>query len=167
MQLIKSWTWKSSKLSNRRSNFIELSKQTNSFTREVAHQGPSSTEVSSSHGGTQWNGDYCFLRGEEWSKWILVATHQVHLDPTIVSFSFSVSLIVAQFTIFSNFSGPKLPEPFWGPKRPFLGNLPPTIFLSKNLLFRHSPQRDLSNGLSCTSNGDNMTKSRPRESTWR
>ena len=29
--------------------------------------------------------------------------------PTIVSFSFSVS---AQLTIFSNFSGPELPEPF-------------------------------------------------------
>ena len=25
---------------------------------------------------------------------------------------FSVSLIIAQFTIFSSFSGPKLPEPF-------------------------------------------------------
>jgi hypothetical protein len=31
---------------------------------------------------------------------------------TIVSFSFSVSLIVAQFTIFSSFLGPELPEPF-------------------------------------------------------
>ena len=32
--------------------------------------------------------------------------------PTIFSFIFSVSLIVAQFTIFSSFSGPELPEPF-------------------------------------------------------
>jgi hypothetical protein len=32
---------------------------------QVAHQGPSSTEVSSSHGGTQRNGDHCFLREEE------------------------------------------------------------------------------------------------------
>ena len=32
---------------------------------KVAHRGPSSTEVSSSHGGTQHNGDHCFLRGEE------------------------------------------------------------------------------------------------------
>jgi hypothetical protein len=31
---------------------------------------------------------------------------------TIVSFIFSVSLIVAQFTTFSSFSGPELPEPF-------------------------------------------------------
>jgi hypothetical protein len=33
--------------------------------RQVAHQGPSSAEVSSSHGGTQRNGDHCFLREEE------------------------------------------------------------------------------------------------------
>jgi hypothetical protein len=32
--------------------------------------------------------------------------------PTIVSFGFSVSLIVAQFTIFGNFYGPELLEPF-------------------------------------------------------
>ena len=32
--------------------------------------------------------------------------------PTTVSFSFLVFVIVAQFTIFSIFSGPKLPEPF-------------------------------------------------------
>jgi hypothetical protein len=31
---------------------------------------------------------------------------------TIVSFGFLVSLIVAQFTIFSSFSGPELPEQF-------------------------------------------------------
>ena len=32
--------------------------------------------------------------------------------PTIVSFSFSVSLIVAQFTIFGRFLDPELLEPF-------------------------------------------------------
>jgi len=32
--------------------------------------------------------------------------------PTTVSFSFSISLIIVQFTIFSSFSGPKLPESF-------------------------------------------------------
>jgi hypothetical protein len=32
--------------------------------------------------------------------------------PTIISFSFSISLIVAQFTIFGSFSSPELPEPF-------------------------------------------------------
>ena len=47
---------------------------------KVAHQGPSSTEVSSSHGGTQRNGDHCFLRGEEWSRRILLATHLFLLD---------------------------------------------------------------------------------------
>ena len=32
--------------------------------------------------------------------------------PATVSFSFSVSVIVAQFTIFSRFSGPELLDPF-------------------------------------------------------
>ena len=32
-----------------------------------------------------------------------MAIHLFHLDPTIVSFSFLVSLIVAQFTIFGSF----------------------------------------------------------------
>ena len=32
--------------------------------------------------------------------------------PTTISFSFPVSLIVAQFTILGSFRGPKLPEPF-------------------------------------------------------
>ena len=32
---------------------------------QVAHEGPSSAKVSSSLGGTQRNGDHCFLRGEE------------------------------------------------------------------------------------------------------
>ena len=32
-----------------------------------------------------------------------MATHLFHLDPIIVSFSFLVSLIVAQFTIFGSF----------------------------------------------------------------
>ena len=42
--------------------------------------------------------------------------------PQLSLSAFSVSLIVAQLTIFSSFSGPKLPKPFWGPKRRFLGN---------------------------------------------
>jgi hypothetical protein len=32
---------------------------------QLLHQGPSSAEVSSSHGGTQRNGDHCFISGEE------------------------------------------------------------------------------------------------------
>jgi len=41
--------------------------------------------------------------------------------PTIVSFSFSVRLILAQFTIFSSFSSLELPELFWGRKWQFFG----------------------------------------------
>jgi hypothetical protein len=33
--------------------------------RQVAHLGPNSTEISSSDGGTQCNGDHCFLRRED------------------------------------------------------------------------------------------------------
>ncbi len=33
-------------------------------------------------------------------------------SPLVLLSVFSVSLIIAQFTIFSSFSGPKLPEPF-------------------------------------------------------
>ena len=33
-------------------------------------------------------------------------------SPLVLISVFSVSLIIAQFTIFSNFSGPKLSEPF-------------------------------------------------------
>ena len=56
---------------------------------QFLHRGPSSTEVSSSHGGTQRNGDHCFLRGEERSKRILVATHLFLLDPHHCFFHFS------------------------------------------------------------------------------
>jgi len=54
--------------------------------------------------------------------------------PTIVSFSFSVSLIIADFTIFTSFLGPELPEPFCGPERRFFGktrsNMGPQIVVS-------------------------------------
>jgi len=43
---------------------------------------------------------------------ILVATHQFRLDPHHCFFQFSVSLIAVQFTIFSNFLGLELSEPF-------------------------------------------------------
>ena len=33
--------------------------------KQVVQQGPRSVEFSLSHGGTQRNGDHCFLRGEE------------------------------------------------------------------------------------------------------
>ena len=46
----------------------------------------------------------------------------IPLGPSPLSlFNFSVSLIIAQFTIFVSFSGPELPKPFRGPKRCFLG----------------------------------------------
>jgi hypothetical protein len=77
---------------------------------KVAHQGPSLGEVSSSHGGTQRNGDHCFLGGvggggggEDDPGGYWWPPVYSTLTPTIVSFSFSVSLIVAQFTIFGNF----------------------------------------------------------------
>ena len=41
----------------------------------------STTERASSHGGSQRNGEHWFLRREEWSRWISVATHLFHLDP--------------------------------------------------------------------------------------
>ena len=83
--------------------------------------------------------------------------------PTIASFSFSV---LAQLTIFSSFSGPELPEPFWGPKRRFLGIAP----LVDIIPFRNdirgescSPQIELSNDVSCASNRDSMPKLLPWE----
>ena len=47
--------------------------------RQVAHPGPNSAEISSSNGGPQRNGDHCFLRREDWSRWISVATHLFQL----------------------------------------------------------------------------------------
>jgi hypothetical protein len=46
---------------------------------QVAHPGTNSAEISSSDGGTQCNGYHCFLREEDWSRRILVATHLVQL----------------------------------------------------------------------------------------
>jgi hypothetical protein len=43
--------------------------------RQVAHLRPNSVEISSPNGGTQCNGDHYFLRGENRSRWILLATH--------------------------------------------------------------------------------------------
>ena len=80
--------------------------------------------------------------------------------PTIFSFSFSVS---AQLTIFSIFLAPELPEPFWGPKRRFFGY----AFTKKLDHPIHpdscSPRIELSNDVSCVSNGDGMPKLRPWE----
>ena len=78
----------------------------------TTHQGPSLAEASSSQGGTQRNGDHCFLRGRNDPGGCWWPPTYPTWTPTTVSFSFSVSLIVAQFTIFSNFSGSELLEPF-------------------------------------------------------
>ena len=61
--------------------------------RQVVYQGPSLAEVSSSHGGTQRNGYHCYLRGEEWSRWILVATRLFHLGPHHCLFQFFHKLL--------------------------------------------------------------------------
>lgn len=41
--------------------------------------------------------------------------------PTTIAFMFWVSFIIAHFTIFASFLGPKLLKPFWGPKWHFFG----------------------------------------------
>ena len=103
-----------------------------------------------------------------WSRRILVATHPFLLDPHhYFFFSFLVSLIVAQFTIFGSFSGSKLVEPFWGPKRHFFGiewsgkyeSVPKLIFV----IYGCIPWIDISNDVSCTSNRGIMPKLRPRK----
>lgn len=56
--------------------------------RQVAYHIPNSSKVSPSHGVTQHNWDNCFLRGDEWSKWILGATRLFHIAHTTISSSF-------------------------------------------------------------------------------
>jgi hypothetical protein len=64
--------------------------------RKVAHLGSNLTEVSSLDGGTQHNGDHCFLRGEDLSTWILVATH---LFQRLLLFVFVQHIILYFFVI--------------------------------------------------------------------
>jgi hypothetical protein len=57
--------------------------------RQVAHPGPNPAEVSSPDGGTQRNGDHCFLRGRidpggywwppTYSNWLLVSIFVQHV----------------------------------------------------------------------------------------
>jgi len=54
---------------------------------------------------------------------------------TIVSFNFSVSLIVAQFIIFSSFSSLELPALFWRPKQRSFGKMGETWVHRPMLLF--------------------------------
>ena len=87
--------------------------------------------------------------------------------PTIVSFSFSISLIVAQFAIFGSFSGPKLPEPFWGPKRCFFrierSGTYEFIPNSMYLVYGCIPWMYIYNDVSCVSNRGSIPNLRPRE----
>lgn len=85
-------------------------------------------------------------------------------NTTTVSFSFSVSLIVAQFTIFGIFSGPKLLELFWCPKQRFFGEIGAnmglqSMFSTQKLYFS---DRCL-NEVFWVSNGNCMPKLWPRE----
>ena len=68
-----------------------------------------STNAFPSPPGTQRNGDHCFLRREDWSRWISG-------PPTFSKWLKTIFWPIWQFTIFSWFS---LPGPFWGPKWSF------------------------------------------------
>ena len=132
----------------------------------MAHQGPSSAEVSSSHGGSQHNGDHYFLIGEEWSRRILVATHLFLLDPHHY-FQFSSFLNCSTIYYFWQFSGPKLSKSFWGPKRRFFGiewsGKYEFVLDSIFGIYGCSSETYISNNVSCTSNEGSMLKLRPRE----
>ena len=128
----------------------------------MAYQGPSSTEVSPFHGGTQHNGYHYILGGRSDLGWCSWPTMYSTWTPTTISFSFSISLIIAQFTIFSNFWSPEIFEPFWGPEQRFyLGIFIWEIWL-KSCFQLYSLERS-SNEVSCVSNEDSMTKLRSRE----
>ena len=58
-------------------------------------------------------------RNGRWSRRILVATHLFHLDPHHCFFQFFSFLNCSTIYYFWQFSGLKLLEPFWGPKRRF------------------------------------------------
>ena len=93
-----------------------------------------------------------------------MATLHVHLDPHIVSFIFSVSLIVAQFTIFSSFRVLKFQSRFEALNDIFLGKMGATWVHGPMLLFPSCSSRiDISNEILCASNRDRMPKLRPWE----
>jgi hypothetical protein len=91
---------------NRVANYIELSKQANSFTRASDSLGTklSRSFLISWRNSTQWRP--LLLKGVGMIQEDIVG-HPPYSTwtPTIVYFSFSVSLIVAQFTIFGSFIG--------------------------------------------------------------
>ena len=107
----------------------------------------------------------------QWSKRILVATHLLLLDPHHCFFQSSSFLNCSTIYYFWQFSGPKLPDPFWGPKRHFFSiewsrkyeSIPIFIFD----VYGCSPWIDISNDVSCVSNGGSMPKLWPRELMYR
>ena len=123
----------------------------------TAYQGPSST-----NGGTQRNGDHCFLRGGGMIQVDVGGHLPIPFWPP--QLSLSVSLIVAQFTVFSSFSGLELPKPFWGPTQRFLRNMGETWVHGPMLFFKSCiSQIDLSNELWFMSNEDRTPKLWPQE----
>ena len=107
---------------------------------------------------------YFLNNGHEWSKRILVATRLFHLDPHHCFFHFFNFLNCSTIYYFWQFSGPKLPKPFWGPKRLFFGiNKYESILDSIFVVYGCIPWIDLSNDVSCASNGGSMPKLRHGE----
>ena len=102
-----------------------------------------------------------------WSRRILVATHLFILDPHHCFFQFYSFLNYSTIYYFWKFSGPKLLELFWGPKRRFFcikwSGENESILNSIFVIYGCSPWIDLSNDVSCTPNGGSMPKLRPRE----
>jgi hypothetical protein len=120
----------------------------------VAHQASSSTEVSPFDGGTQCNGDHCFLRGR--------IDPGGHRWPPTYSTGSTYSF---HFGFFYSFLGPKLLGHFEALNRRFFDmEAPNKCLLACIGLFRMcTPWLDLSNLVSSAPNKDRMQKLCPRE----
>ena len=93
------------------------------------------------------------------------ATHLFHLNPHHYFFYFFSFLNCSTIYYFGGFLGPKLLEPFWGPKRQFWDKA-----FQENMSWRLdifypkcSHHIDIFNEVSCASNKDRMPKLRPEE----
>ena len=119
--------------------------------RQVAHQESSSPKVSSFDRGTQHNGDHCLLRGEDWSRWISVATHHSTSSKQL----FQIGSFFGSFRV-PNFRGyfEALNDVFWAS----FGRTTITL-----LFCQCTPRWDLSNGPSNDPNEDRIQKLCPRE----
>jgi hypothetical protein len=85
-------------------DFHKLSSVT-SPVRQATHQDANSTNTFPSPPGTQHNGYHCFLRREDLSRWISVATHLFQLAQNIVSGNFGNLLFLAGFNFRGHFEG--------------------------------------------------------------